>query len=171
MVLRNYTHTHTYVRMRAHACTNIYKVGYRSRGRPEGSLFNSYYTVGAISREGGTPFPRLLHFTLDPNLIMLSFKQDGFKYHFWVFGMTRPGIEPWSSGPLTNTLLCTQLYSIYTQNIFQFVAIIKVLSTNMLIQFKIILTIISNRSIWAIAGNLAGNSTLSQSKSGSNDTE
>ena len=24
---------------------------------------------------------------------------------FWVFGMTWPGIEPWSSGPLANTLL------------------------------------------------------------------
>ena len=24
---------------------------------------------------------------------------------FWVFGMTRPGIEPRSPGPLTNTLL------------------------------------------------------------------
>ena len=23
---------------------------------------------------------------------------------FWVFGMTRPGIEPWSPGPLANTL-------------------------------------------------------------------
>ena len=25
---------------------------------------------------------------------MLSVKQEGIKYHFWVFGMTRPGIEP-----------------------------------------------------------------------------
>ena len=25
--------------------------------------------------------------------------------HFWVFGMNRPQIEPWSSGPLVNTLL------------------------------------------------------------------
>ena len=24
---------------------------------------------------------------------MLSVKQDGIKYHFWVFGMTWPGIE------------------------------------------------------------------------------
>ena len=49
--------------------------------------------------EGATPFPGLLYFTLDPYLIMLSVKQGGIKYYFWVFGMTRPGIEPWSPGP------------------------------------------------------------------------
>ena len=43
--------------------------------------------------EGATPFPGLVHFTLDPYIIMLSIKQGGIKYHFWVFGMTRPGIE------------------------------------------------------------------------------
>ena len=32
--------------------------------------------------EGATPFPGLLHFTLDPYLIMLSVKQGGIKYHF-----------------------------------------------------------------------------------------
>ena len=31
---------------------------------------------------------------------MLSVKQGGIKYHFWVFGMTRPGIELRSPGPL-----------------------------------------------------------------------
>ena len=37
---------------------------------------------------------------------MLSVKQGGIKYHFLkIFGMTRPGIEPWSPGPLANTLL------------------------------------------------------------------
>ena len=36
---------------------------------------------------------------------MLSVKQDDLKYHFLVFGMTRPGIEPRSPGPLANTLL------------------------------------------------------------------
>ena len=29
-----------------------------------------------------TPFPGLLHFTLEPYLIMLSVKQGGIKYHF-----------------------------------------------------------------------------------------
>ena len=32
--------------------------------------------------KGATPFPGLLHFTLDPYLIMLSVKQGGIKYHF-----------------------------------------------------------------------------------------
>ena len=35
---------------------------------------------------------------------MLSVKQGSIKYHFWVFGMTRPGIEPRSYWPLVNTL-------------------------------------------------------------------
>ena len=33
-------------------------------------------------REGATPFPGLLHFTLDPYLILLSFKKGGVNYHF-----------------------------------------------------------------------------------------
>ena len=32
--------------------------------------------------EGATPFPGLLHFTLDTYLISLSVKQGGIKYHF-----------------------------------------------------------------------------------------
>ena len=36
---------------------------------------------------------------------MLSVKQGGIKYHFWVFGMNRPGIEPRTPGLLANTLL------------------------------------------------------------------
>ena len=35
---------------------------------------------------------------------MMSVKQGGIKYYFWVFGMTRPGIEAQSLGPLANTL-------------------------------------------------------------------
>ena len=31
---------------------------------------------------------------------MLSVKQGGIKYHFWVFGMTWPGIERRCPGPL-----------------------------------------------------------------------
>ena len=56
-------------------------------------------------RGGPNSVPGLLNFTLDPYLIVLSVKQDGTKYHFWVFGMTRPGIEPRSPGPLVNILL------------------------------------------------------------------
>ena len=36
---------------------------------------------------------------------MLSVKQSSIKYHFWVFGMTRPGIEPSSPGALAKTLI------------------------------------------------------------------
>ena len=32
--------------------------------------------------EGSTPFPGLLHFILDPYLIMQSVFQGGIKYHF-----------------------------------------------------------------------------------------
>ena len=56
------------------------KVGDHSRGGPEGSLFDSLLHQGV--GEGATPFPGLLHFTLDPYLIMLSVKQGGIKYHF-----------------------------------------------------------------------------------------
>ena len=34
---------------------------------------------------------------------MLSIKQGSIKYHFWVFGMTQPGMEPRSPSPLANT--------------------------------------------------------------------
>ena len=40
---------------------------------------------------------------------MLSVKQGGINNHFWVFGMTWPGIELWSPEPLANTLLISQL--------------------------------------------------------------
>ncbi len=33
-------------------------------------------------REGTTPFPGLIHFTLDTYLILLSVKQGGIKCHF-----------------------------------------------------------------------------------------
>ena len=61
-------------------CEAISKVGDRSRGWPEGSLFISYYTE--VLGESATPFQGLLHFTLDPHLIVLSVKQGGIKYDF-----------------------------------------------------------------------------------------
>ena len=63
------------------ASNKVSKVGDPSRGWPEGSLFDSLLHQGV--GEGATPFPGLLHFTLDPYLIMLSVKQGGIKYHFW----------------------------------------------------------------------------------------
>ena len=35
-------------------------------------------------------------------------KQGDMSTIFWVFGMTRPGIEPWSFRPLANTLPLSQ---------------------------------------------------------------
>ena len=67
---------------------------------------------------GATPFPGLLHFTFDPYLIMLIVKQGSTKYRFWVFGMTRPGIEPRSLGPLANTLLIRPMARYETNNWF-----------------------------------------------------
>ena len=52
-------------------------VGDDSQGRPFQLLLHR--GVG----EGATPFPGLLHFTLDTYLILLSVKQGGIKYHFW----------------------------------------------------------------------------------------
>ena len=57
-----------------------------------------------MCRKGRYSFPWIAPFTLDLYLIMLSLKQGGIKYHFWVFCMTQPGTEPWSPGPLANTL-------------------------------------------------------------------
>ena len=55
--------------------------------------------------EGDTPFPGLIHFTLDPCLLILSAKQGSIKYHFLSLGMTQPEIEPRSPGTLANTIL------------------------------------------------------------------
>ena len=39
--------------------------------------------------------------SIDPYLTMLSVKQGDIKYHFWIFGMTRPGID-WDPGLLNH---------------------------------------------------------------------
>ena len=41
---------------------------------------------------------------------MLSVKQGGIKYHFWVFVMTRPVIEPRYPGPLANILTIMHMF-------------------------------------------------------------
>ena len=67
----------------------VSKFSDRSRGRSEGSLFNSYYTEVLVG--GATPSSRFLYFTLDTYLLMLSVKQGSIKYHFLSFWN---GIEP-----------------------------------------------------------------------------
>ena len=46
-----------------------------------------------MGKGGHYSFPWIALLTLDLYLIMLCVKQGGIKYHFWVFGMTRLGIE------------------------------------------------------------------------------
>ena len=65
----------------------------------------SITTTPRYRDKGASTFPEMLHFTLDPYLIMLSVNQYGIMYHFWVLGMTWSGIEPWSPGPLAKTQL------------------------------------------------------------------
>ena len=78
------------------------KVGDRSWGRPEGSLFNSYYTemqgrVLLLSPDcSSLPLIRTLYCWVLSKVVSSTI--------FRVFGMTRPGIEPRSSVPLANTL-------------------------------------------------------------------
>ena len=45
-------------------------------------------------REGTTPFPELLDFTLDPYLIMLGVKQGSIKYHFLSLWYDDLGLNP-----------------------------------------------------------------------------
>ena len=78
------------------------KVGDHSREWPEGSLFNSLLHQGV--GEGGTPYLGLLHFTLDPYLIMLSVKQGGIKYHFLSLWYDSTWDWTRSPRPLANTL-------------------------------------------------------------------
>ena len=66
--------------------------------------------------KGNTLFSGSTHFTLDPFLIMLSVRQGGIKYHFWVFGMTRPEIEPKCPGPLANTLTIMPMSELIYRN-------------------------------------------------------
>ena len=40
------------------------------------------FSIATTPREGTTPFPDLLHFILDPHLIMLRIKQGSTKYYF-----------------------------------------------------------------------------------------
>ena len=55
---------------------------YKSANLAEGNQ-KAPFSIATIPRcrEGATPFPGLVHFTLDPYLIMPSVKQGGIKYH------------------------------------------------------------------------------------------
>ena len=80
---------------------SISKVGDRSRGRPEGSLFNSYYTEmlerALLLSQDCSYLPWI--YTLYCWVLSKEVSSTVLK----VFGMTRPGIEARSHGPLANT--------------------------------------------------------------------
>ena len=102
----SYKRMHTFLKsMLNHLYKKKSKVGDLIWGWFKMSLFNSYRYVW----EAATPFPGLIHFTLDPYLIMLSVKQGDIKYHF---GMSWPGTEPRSPRPLANTLLIRPAHNI-----------------------------------------------------------
>ena len=95
----------------------IYKVGDHSRRWPEGSLFDSLRHQGV--GEGATPYPGLLHFTLDLYLIMLSVKQGGIKYHFlslwydstWDWTRSpRPLVDTLTARPMSGIYICIYIY-------------------------------------------------------------
>ena len=59
---------------------NTYKLATLLKGDPKAAF--SIASRRRCKGGGATPFPGLLHFTLDPYLIMLSVKQVGIKYYF-----------------------------------------------------------------------------------------
>ena len=109
------------------------KAGDRSRGRPESSLFNSYYT----EVKG-----RALLFSLDCSTLPLIhslycwvLRKEVSGTIFKVFGMTRSGIEPRSPGPSLNTL-STKPMSRYKLYFYLFGEILLSKNWNWLIIFR-----------------------------------
>ena len=80
MIFKHISLIHTVKRLNSFISNNIVsKVGEHSRGWPEGSLFDSYYTK---CKGGRYSFPWIASLYLDPYLIMLSVKLGGIKFHF-----------------------------------------------------------------------------------------
>ena len=82
----------------------VSKLADSNRGRPEGSLFISYYT----KVEGKT-----LLLSLDGSIYLwfVPYNADcwGIKYYFWVFGMIWPGYNPSLPGhwrKLSSDIMC-----------------------------------------------------------------
>ena len=85
----------------------ISKVGDCSRGRLEGSLFNSYNTeVQGRALLLSLDCPTL---PLIPTLYCWVLNKEVSSTILKVFGMTRTGIAPRSHGPLVNTLSTRQM--------------------------------------------------------------
>ena len=89
-----------------------------SRGRPEGSFFNSYYTevlvrAQLLSLDFSTlPLIRTLYlWVLSKEVSSTIFK---------IFSMTRHGIEPWFPWPLANTLPTRPMSRLFFQTMQDF---------------------------------------------------
>ena len=107
--------------------------------------------------EGATPFPRLLHFTLDTYLNWYVLSKEVSSTILKVFGMTRSEIEPQSSGPLANTLL-TRPMSRY---------LLRIIHMKIESSIPIEYTYFSNKPIWPLIGFI----NPGQSGPGSNGSE
>ena len=114
------------------------KVGHHSRGRPEGSLFNSYYTE-VLGRA------QLLSLNCSTLLFIRTvycwvFSKEVSNTIFKVFGMTRPAIEPRSPGPLVNTFIRWQICIIY---IYIYIYIVRYIYIFTLIDCFVVLQLFS----------------------------
>ena len=92
---------HIYIYLYVCMCVCVCVLAHCSWGRPEVSLFNSYYieVYGKslhLSQDWST-YPWSIPYNAMLNLEVSSTIS-------WVFGMTRPGIELQSLGPLANAL-------------------------------------------------------------------
>ena len=84
----------------------VSKLANHSQGQPKGS-----FSIDITLRYRGEPysFPWIVPLTLDLYIIILSVNQGHIKYHFWVFGMAQPEIEPWSFAPSADTNNCVSV--------------------------------------------------------------
>ena len=113
----HYTHTHTHIYIYKYIYIYIYiyvcvsELASHDQKGLEGLLFNSYYTEVLGS---ALLFPWVVPPIIDQYLMMLNIKQRGIKYHFWVFVMTRPAIEPRSLGHVDSKIKTGSLkYCLY----------------------------------------------------------
>ena len=80
-----------------------YKVSWRPQSKATRTLHFQKLQHRGVG-EGATPFLGLLNFTLDNTLYCWVLRKEVSSTIYKVFGMTRPGIEPRSPGPVVNTL-------------------------------------------------------------------
>ena len=92
----------------------IYKLVNLSQGQPEGSLFNSYDTEAEkralLFSLDCSNYPWSIHYNAE-----CSAKRHQIPF-FWVFVMTQPGIEPWSTRLLMNTLIIMPMGWLYNKD-------------------------------------------------------